>query len=359
MADTAGAGRLVLAVDGGQTATLAVLGRDDGTVLGVGRGGPLVHVRTERNHEVMTRALRAAVIGALTTAEGSVGPPGDVHIEVAYLSLTGGADIAPGIVAGLADCRRIVAESDALAALAAGTQGGPGIAVIAGTGSIAVAVPPEGKPVIRGGWGFLLGDEGSGFWIGLEAIKAAIAIVESARTEWTAGTEFVDRVVEHFAAQDLRGVAARVYADLDRAAVAALAQPVVAAASDGDPIAVRIADQAGHHLATLAAQTARAAGIVPLTDPAVSWQSVVPAGGVFRPRNRVWISFADRLRVLMPDHTLLDPRHPPVIGAYWLALLSLGVPAADPIVEARIESSLSSLLPMLAKTDIHPSPTHF
>src|SRR5207249_5513001 len=64
--------------------------------------------------------------------------------------------------------------NDLIPAWAAGTGGAPGIALIAGTGSNALGVNASGEAWRAGGWGHILGDEGSGYWLGLHGMQAAV-----------------------------------------------------------------------------------------------------------------------------------------------------------------------------------------
>jgi len=69
-------------------------------------------------------------------------------------------------------------ETDARVALEGALDGGPGIVVIAGTGSVIIAKPPQGDVFIVGGWGRLFGDEGSGFYLGTQAVRAFSRLVD-------------------------------------------------------------------------------------------------------------------------------------------------------------------------------------
>ena len=114
---------MILAVDGGQTGTVAVAGDPDGTVRGTGRGGPIRHPAepgaADGNHRSLADAVSSAVAGL----------PGPF---VAYLSLTSALGPASDTVRSLVPVADLVAESDAVAALASGTGGGRGRGVIAG-----------------------------------------------------------------------------------------------------------------------------------------------------------------------------------------------------------------------------------
>src|SRR5438045_2968301 len=69
---------------------------------------------------------------------------------------------------------QVVVVNDALVALVAGAGDSPGVVVVAGTGSIAYGRDAAGRAARAGGWGYLLGDEGGGFWIGRSALTAVV-----------------------------------------------------------------------------------------------------------------------------------------------------------------------------------------
>src|SRR5512132_4032371 len=73
---------------------------------------------------------------------------------------------------------KLLVTHDAIAALYAGNPTGCGVVLIAGTGSIAYGRNEEGEEDRAGGWGYLIGDEGSGVWCGLEALRAIAPAVD-------------------------------------------------------------------------------------------------------------------------------------------------------------------------------------
>jgi N-acetylglucosamine kinase-like BadF-type ATPase len=85
------------------------------------------------------------------------------------------------ILTDLVPTARIIVDSDIQAASAGALGGGAGIVLIAGTGSIAMGRMPDGTTFRYGGWGARFGDEGSGYWIGREAIRTALAFAEDGR----------------------------------------------------------------------------------------------------------------------------------------------------------------------------------
>ena len=128
----------------------------------------------------------------------------------------------------------VVVVNDALIALAAGAGDTPGIVIIAGTGSIAYGRNARRDAARSGGWGHIIGDEGSGYWIGREALSAVVRAVDGRGPS----TRLTDDVLEHFAIGDISGLPRIVYdRDLPRLSVAALGPIVQRASTLGDPVA--------------------------------------------------------------------------------------------------------------------------
>jgi N-acetylglucosamine kinase-like BadF-type ATPase len=319
----------VLGLDGGQSSTICVLGTADGTLLSSGRGGPANHIQQPGGPERLRRGLTSAIEGCLAPVQ----PPVQ-RLAAAYLSLTGGAQLAMEYMPAIVPVDRVLAESDAVAALACGTSGGPGIGLIAGTGAVALAESAAGTRCWRGGWGYLLGDEGSGYWIGLQALRAA------ARAEDGRGppTPLHEQVVQHCGPGPLRAIAARIYGEqIGRPEVARLAPLVLAGAEAGDPVAAAIVEEAAEQLTLLVEATAAAATFTEQRE-----RVIVATGGVLRPGNALWRRFARRVAERLPDFRLIAPRFPPVIGAFLLALRLAGTPVDDAVL-ARIEASLATV----------------
>ena len=162
-------GPLVIGVDGGGTSTVAWVADAGGTVLGRGTAGP------SNAKAVGNDRARRALAEAIDSARANSGI-GDREIEVACLGLAGFD--RPDDRALLASwCKqdgwavRLVPANDGDLVLAAGTPEGAGIALIAGTGSIAVGKAPDGRTARAGGWGPLIGDEGSAYAVALQGLR--------------------------------------------------------------------------------------------------------------------------------------------------------------------------------------------
>lgn len=325
----------ILGLDGGQSSTICVLGLRDGTLLSVGRGGPANHIHQPGGAERLRLALTAAVGGCLAPVQPPVR-----RLAAAYLALTGGTPLAREMLPEIVPADRLVAEGDTAAALAGGTCGGPGIVLIAGTGAVTMLEIADGTRLFRGGWGYLLGDEGSGYWIGMQALRAAAA-AEDGRGPTT---PLYERILRHFAAENIREVAMRVYADqIGRPSVARLAPLVLACADADDAVAAEIVTRAADELAGLVQATCALAAAAQAGE-----QAIIATGGVLRPGNALWRRLADRIANSLPEYRLLPPRFPPVIGAFLLGLRLAGV-ELDGAVLSRVETSLAALPDIDAK----------
>lgn len=324
--------RYVLAIDGGQSGTVCVLGTADGTVRGVGHGGPANHFHQPGGPERLRRAIERSLREALTAG----GNPS--HVAAIYLALTGGAQQGAEIARSSIDAGTVLAEGDPPAALAGGTFGGPGIGLIVGTGVVALAENVRGERVFRGGWGYLVGDEGGGYWLGLRAVQAAARALDGRARS----TSLTDQIPPFYGKSSLRDVASAMYGhELGRPEIAALAPLLLGAAAAGDAVAGEIVSAAAGEIIRLLECTARAAGFTEERE-----RCIVAAGGVMRPGNPLWQQLATLIDRHLPAYRLIAPRFPPVLGAFILALRAAGVPA-DTAVLDRIDASRASF-PTLA-----------
>lgn len=251
-----GAEPLVLGVDGGGTGTVVLLASRDTDggwkVLGRGEAGP------SNRHAVGTEAALAALDEAtdraFAAAHRSRQPVRAACLGLAGAGRPGDQEIVRDWAAQvkLADAVEVI--EDAALLLAAGTPAGWGIAVVAGTGSMAFARRADGRTARSGGWGALLGDEGSGYAIALAGLRA-VARSADGRTPLTLLTE---RLLAALGLKRPQELVDTVYRGSDRAALAALAPVVLDAAEGGDPVAGHIVREAAGELAAAAAAAARA-----------------------------------------------------------------------------------------------------
>ncbi len=314
----------VLGVDGGQTSTVAVILGDDGSVLGFGRGGPANHLNEPGGMERLEASLRAAV------SEARVRSGCSDSFSGACVGLTG---LAPGVEAlcgRVIDTPKLRVVHDTRVALYSVTLGKPGAVVIAGTGSVAYGENDRGEAASCGGWGYLLGDEGSGYWIGLQALNT-LTRVEDGRA---APTELSEAILRHLGVSGIRDVHRLVYAQrLDRRRIADIARVVGMCADDGDTAARRILRSAGKELGL---QAGVVLSRLQLADRAVEVGCV---GGVFHAERWVCPSMAAAIRRIAPSALMVRPKVPQSVASALMALEALGR-TIDGALLARAQASL-------------------
>ena len=183
--------QLFLGVDGGQSSTRAVIGDATGTILARVAGGPCNHVGDDDGVAKLRRIAGALLRDALRAA----GLPQGTEFEAACYGMSGGPADKRDILTEVTPAGAVEVTNDADVALTGATGGGPGIVVIAGTGSIALARDRDGNQARCGGWGYLFGDEGGAFDIVRRALRQALAAEEgwgretALRRELLAATE--------------------------------------------------------------------------------------------------------------------------------------------------------------------------
>ncbi len=239
-------GELFIGIDGGGTHTIALLMAQEGnrrTLLGRGEAGP--SNRQAVGTAKACAALDEAVAAAFRAAGIARGP-----VTAACLGLAGGdrPDDRDAILEWAHSVRLaqyVEVTNDAAILLAAGTPEGWGIALVAGTGSIAYGRAPDGRTARGGGWGYLLGDEGSAYALVLAGLQA-VARAADGRGEPTCLTERFLAKLNLAKPQELVPTIYR--GGWDRAKLATLAFLVVSAAEQ-DAIAAQIVNNGAQELA--------------------------------------------------------------------------------------------------------------
>src|SRR5690606_11448844 len=158
---------LVLAVDGGQSSSLALVATTDGQILGAGPGGPANHYHEPGGPERLRRAMTDSTLAALEAAGQT-----PEQITHAVLGMTGAMEQAQALVQELLPHASVHSYHDSVTALAGASVARPGVVVIAGTGAVAYGRLTDGREALAGGWGYIMGDEGSGHDIGINALRA-------------------------------------------------------------------------------------------------------------------------------------------------------------------------------------------
>jgi N-acetylglucosamine kinase-like BadF-type ATPase len=304
-------GQYYLGVDGGQSSTTAMIGDETGRVLGVGRGGPCNHVAAAEGRVKFLHAIGSSLQAACMQAGLD---PDAVRFAGACLGFSGGPADKESILGEILRADRVRVTDDALIALAGGTSGEPGLVVIAGTGSIAFGRNSQGSTARAGGWGYLFGDEGGGFWIARQALRLALQWEEG----WGPPTSLRALLLDSTGARNMNDLLHRCYTpEFPRPRIAGLSHLVHQAAERGDPAALEILDQAARELAIVALAVRRQ------LFAAEELALVTYAGGVFNSRI-VRARFEDRIAREAATR-VAAPLHGPAAGALVEAYRAAGM----------------------------------
>jgi N-acetylglucosamine kinase-like BadF-type ATPase len=257
--------RRVLGIDAGGTKTVALLADERGHVLAETRGGG---ANLQTHGELQVEKVFHELIEGLDAH----GRADAVCLGIAGVDRPRDRELVAGILRRLGHRERALIVNDALIALVAGAEERVGIVVLAGTGSIAYGRDRNGRVARAGGYGFLLADEGSGYWLGHEALRAAVRDDDGRGP----ATAIKALVFERLGVASVPELVPLAYEQgLAKYQIAALADVVEAAGGAGDAVAREILGRAGAELA-LAARSVAARLAFSGAFP------VLLAGGVFK-----------------------------------------------------------------------------
>lgn len=315
------ADELVFGVDGGQTSTKCALVTVDGHVLGYGSGGGLVHMAAQGARERHVAALREAFAAAWVDA--GLPPQPVAAVGLGLTGVEGGtaeSEKVCAIVSEVIETRRVEAHSDAYAALIGAHGDRPGIIAISGTGSHIMGMSASGEVARAGGWGWLVGDEGSALWLGKHGLAAALRAFDGVGEP----TQLQALMRDHFQIASFREVKRIVYdSGFGAKGFAGLAPLVSNAAEQGDVVALKLITQAARDLA---AQVMTVQRRLNLPDDA----PIAPVGGAYEHVHGLREGFVAALRAVNPQANVVAPQLPPVLGAALIALRACGYSLSPP-----------------------------
>jgi N-acetylglucosamine kinase-like BadF-type ATPase len=292
-----------LGIDIGGSKTECVVG-DAGRVLGSARESSAKLGRVSDTsarqalQAVVSRACRVARVEPRAIERGCVGTSGASNANVRALIRSALQEVIPG---------EIVVVPDMHIAHHAAFEGGPGVVVISGTGSVAYGVNPQGATARAGGWGAPISDEGSGDWIGRTAVSDVLVAHDSAEHSG---------LLHHLC--DAWHVSSP--AELARVAnaspppdFASLFPEVLASDQAGDRLARDVLVRAAHELSQLAMIVVRRLWPSPATI------GIAMTGGVFTHSATVREVFTHILATVRPEAVVTQSSHSAAEGALMMA----------------------------------------
>ena len=305
---------LFLAIDAGGTKTTCLLA-DETKVLGRASTGS---IKLMRAGEAEATARLRTMLAELSMVSGvSLGEVTRTCIRLAGFTIAAVREWAAREIGDVVGGELLVCGDEEIA-LEGAFSGGPGILIIAGTGSNFIGRAADGTKYCAGGWGPALGDEGSGFWIGQEAARAgfwaedrgvATILLREIGAFW--GTESLGEIVEK--ANERPGPD-----------FAALAPIVVKCAEEGDELALAVLERAGEELAEQVALVA-----LKMSESGPQGKiGVAYTGGVIGHIAQVRESLVAALKESTPQATLMEGAADSLKGALWRARGG-GLPPAE------------------------------
>ncbi|MGA2393305.1 MAG: BadF/BadG/BcrA/BcrD ATPase family protein [Candidatus Lustribacter sp.] len=301
---------LFAGIDGGQSSTVAVVLDEHGKLLGRGTAGPSDHVDEPPESQRAALACESALAAALAAAHA----PAGTELAAVVVGLSGyeGAWYGREPSFGASAVRY---KHDSAIALAGAIRERPAAIVIAGTGSAAYGETAQRTSVRAGGFGYLFGDEGSGFAIARTALAGAMRVSDRGVL-----TDLGAAALAFFDCGDLRALARAVsLRRISRPQVAGFARVVMDAARLGDPEAAAIVEDAAAALAGLAQLVVEQLGHADM--PAVP---VAFVGGAVE-NTELRSAAQRRLEAATPLARVVAPAFEPAVGAAFLAFDAAGV----------------------------------
>jgi N-acetylglucosamine kinase-like BadF-type ATPase len=321
--------RYVMGIDGGATKTLAAVLDLHTRAFYFAHGGP-------SNEDAV--GVDAAVKELLDVADEAIERAGISEQALAHAVLavagTDTSSISRHVLARRREAWIVV--NDVVAAWATATGAMPGVGAISGTGSNVLGVGPSGQAWRTGGWGHLLGDEGSGYWLGIESIKAAL----HERDGSGPATALSAAVIDFFEVPSVEALASLVYSKpLTKGEIAAFGSRAETVADEGDEVARELYERGAAQLARQIVVAIERAGLGELAAqdgfPVGLSGSAFKAGPVFvEPLTAAVLAAAPAARVSLVDMA-------PVGGSLLLAAHACGCELERAELSRQLDAALA------------------
>lgn len=312
----------VLAVDGGGTCCRALLCDQTGAILGYAEAGSanFHSIGQEQTVETLTRLLKALAGRPITVDCAVFGLAG---VDTAKDRSTIALLVQAGLSAAAIAAKNVVIENDGYITLAGAVGDRAGLLLIAGTGSIAWGASGDGRAVRVGGWGSRAGDEGSGFDIGMRAIRHILRAADGRENQ----SAICAAVLQEKGMIDVENLIDWLYSpNYSPDSVAALAPVICRLAQAGDAKAIAILSRAAKELALMALSVIRQLGLE------TSSFRVVLSGGVFQNNSFLCAEVIDQIKIVAQRAMLAPPLYQPIVGGAVAGLRACGITVNDALL---------------------------
>jgi len=305
---------LLIGFEGGGTKTTCLIVGYDGSVKGRGTGGPsnILVVGKEKTNESLLAAVKEA-----TGGKGLGEPASALCVGAAGSGNPEGKRLMQEVLSSLQLSERNVIVHDGVIALMGATAGKPGVVLISGTGSVCFGMNSRGEFGRASGWGYIIGDEGSGYDISRRAMIAALR-AQDMRGEKTL---LAEKLVVRLGLSSIEGLVGKVYAEaMPRDRVSALAPLVLDAAREGDAVAKDLLEYAGRELGMAAVAVARQLNMLGGEFEVATMGGILENFGEF-----VLAPLEIAIHDSAPRAKLVRARFRPVVGAVIVAAREIGL----------------------------------
>lgn len=299
-----------LGVDGGQSSTLVVCAKDDGTIVSAYKGGSANYRDIVKEWDDLAQSICDPINKVLAKCGISV-----KQVCAAFCGMTRvDKNVTDIITSVLAPVKTLIVDSDQVSALTGATLGKPGVVIMSGTGAVSFGIDQAGNRISSGGWGYIMGDEGSGFDVGRRGIAAACKALDG-RGAPTVLIELIPKVLGHMSMQHLHET---VYLKpFVPGLIASAAKAVVAASDMEDDVARQILDYAAEELALTAKAVVRQLFIDDLSI------CIRTSGGLLLGSAYLHEALSKRISLHLGDVDFERGEYPPAVGCVLLALKSI------------------------------------
>lgn len=310
--------KVFIGVDGGGTYTAAIAITDKGRVLGRTVGEQTNFYTSNMD---TAKANLKKTIDILMDEYGIIDYE-CISIGMSSLDYEPTKDFVDSFVSGIFPPEKSEMHSDVYMALMGMTLGKPGIMVVSGTGSIAIAIDQADKVHVLGGWGYLLQDEGSGYNIAIQGIDAALKSFEGLGE----ATILEKKVLDFFGTDTHRKLIDIFYnPPISISKIASFGKEVIDVAKQGDIVAVSIVDRV---IKTLVHYACNLINKVGSEDCMIGMY-----GSVLQKNPYISNSFIQQIHGAYPNTRIGFPEFKPEMGAVLFAMIKRGYPINQKILD--------------------------
>ncbi len=295
-----------LGIDGGGTKTTAIICDEKAQLVSRFVGESINY--NSVGMETARKNLKATVDGVLGSD--------DIKLNAAFIGMSAISERADDeftkkLCDGIIDCPKITMDSDVYIGLEAMKRDGAAAMVISGTGSMAVGRLDNGEIIHTGGWGYILGDEGSGYAMSINALKAAICSYEGSAEK----TSLTEAVLDYYKIDDINKLIDIFYdPPMPRSEIAKLA-PVLFECAENDSVADAIVK---NHAQLLANTVSALLSKMPSGTPLGLW------GGIFLNCEKFRNYFSEKVNESFPSTKINVLEYAPEYGAVFAAIKTDG-----------------------------------